>query len=93
MQSPSTPGDVKAGKICRCVAPPLPSCADGAVEAALELVAAHLRQAVPSLADLTVDEIEIVLADLRAPLRELMDAEVRDALLFEQLHREADEED
>jgi hypothetical protein len=39
------------------------------------MVALHLRRTIPALADLTLNDFEVALADLRPQLAELLDEE------------------
>ena len=70
-------------RTCRAIAPPLPTCASNIVTAILELVALHLRRTIPALSSLTVNDFDTALADLRPQIAELIDAEIREALLDE----------
>jgi hypothetical protein len=63
----------------RAVAPPLPY-GSNTVAAICELVALHLRRTIPALSDLTLNDFDTALADLRPQVRELIDIEIREAL-------------
>jgi hypothetical protein len=66
-------------QIRRAIAPPMPTTASDAVSAIIELVAVHIRQCIPSLSSLTLNDLLAVLGDLREPLREIIDGEIDEA--------------
>jgi len=66
--------------VCRAAAPALSACRGGATVTAI-FEALHLRRTIPVLSDLTLDDFDAALADLRPQVRELLDDEIREALL------------
>ena len=62
-------------RIVRAVAPPLGAYHPDTITAIIEMVALHLRRTIPVLADLTLNDFEGALADLRPQLAELLDEE------------------
>jgi hypothetical protein len=60
-------------RVIRAAAPPLGACYHpDTVTNIIEMVALHLRRTIPALANLTIDDFEIALGDLRQPLGELL---------------------
>jgi hypothetical protein len=60
-------------RIIRALAPPLGACYHpDIITAIIEMTALHLRRTVPALGDLTLDDFEVALADLRPQLCELL---------------------
>jgi hypothetical protein len=57
-------------RIVRAVAPPLGAHYPDNITAITEMVALHLRRTIPALADLTLNDFEVALADLRPQLDE-----------------------
>jgi hypothetical protein len=59
-------------RIVRAVAPPLGACYPDTITAIIETVALHSRRTIPALADVTLDDFEVALADLRPQLATLL---------------------
>src|SRR5262249_10161812 len=64
--------------VCPAAAPPLPCYGCDTVAVILEITALHLRRAIPALSDLTLDDFDAALAELRPQIRELLDDEIRE---------------
>src|SRR5262249_1441217 len=80
-QNKSPPALAQHPRVRRAIAPPLHQhYSSDTVTAIIELVALHLRRTIPSLSDLTLNDFDVALADVRPLLRELIDAEIREAL-------------
>jgi hypothetical protein len=80
--------------VCRAVAPPLHQYYSGnAVTTILEAVALHLRCTIPVLSDLTLNDFDTALADLRPQIRELLDVKIREEVEEELIMREMEREE
>ena len=67
--------------VCRAIAPSLPCCGGDTITTFFNLVALHLRRTIPAVSDLTLDDFDVALTDLRPQLRELIEYEIREARL------------
>ena len=76
-------------RVVRAVAPPLPL-GNGTVNTILKLVVLHLRRTVPAVSDLTFDEFDEALADLRPQLEQVIDEHTEGAIENDRLVREID---
>src|SRR5262245_48936424 len=78
----------------RAIAPPLHQYySSNTVTAIIELVALHLRRAIPALSSLTLTDFDVALAGLYPQIRELIDVEIREALGEELVTREMEREE
>jgi len=67
--------------VCRALAPPLHQhYSRDTVTAIIELAALHLRRTIPALRDLTLNDFDVALADLRPQIDELIESEIRVAI-------------
>ena len=62
----------------RAIAPPLSAAHGDTVSKILTLTALQIRKTLPAISDLTLDELELALADLRVPIEALLDTRVDD---------------